>query len=56
MTSIKHPVRKLKERLAQRRADRPERLRRRAEAQAHRRELKRGHESDPWGGGGGGGV
>ena len=52
MTSI---VQKLKERLAKRRAERPERLRRKAEAQAYRLEMKRSHESDPRGGGGGGG-
>ena len=52
MTSI---VRKVKQRLAERRAGRPERLRRRAEAKAYRVEMKRRHESDPKGGGGGGG-
>ena len=48
-------VRKVQERLAARRAERPERARRRAEAKAHRLELKRRYESDPRGGGGGGG-
>ena len=55
MTSIRDLVRALRERSAQRRADRPERLRRRAEAKAYRIEMKRQHESNPWGGGGGGG-
>ena len=55
MTFINHRVRALKSRLAQRRAGRPERLRRRAAAKAYRVEMKRRHESDPWGGGGGGG-
>lgn len=54
MSSISDLVRAVKARLAQRRADRPERLRRQAEAKAHRLEMKRRHESDPWGGGGGG--
>ena len=48
-------VQKVRERLAERRASRPERLRRQAEAKAHRLELKRRHESDTRGGGGGGG-
>jgi len=52
MTSI---VRKVQERFAARRAGRPERLRRQAEAKAHRLEMKRRHESDVRGGGGGGG-
>jgi len=55
MTSISERVRMVKQRLAERRAGRPERMRRRAEAKAHRLELKRTHESDPRGGGGGGG-
>jgi hypothetical protein len=55
MPSISERLRTVKERLAQRRADRPERLRRQAEAKAHRLELKRRHESDTRGGGGGGG-
>ncbi len=55
MTSIPDRLRRVKERLAQRRADRPERLRRQAEAKAHRIEMKRRHESDMRGGGGGGG-
>jgi hypothetical protein len=48
-------VRKVKEMLAERRATKPERLRRRAEARVHRLEMKRSHGSDPRGGGGGGG-
>ena len=43
----------VKRRAAQRRADRPERLRRIAEAKTYRTEMKRRHESDPWGGAGG---
>ena len=45
----------VKERMAERRADKPERPRRQAEAKAHRLEMKRSHESNPKGGGGGGG-
>ena len=37
--------------MAERRADKPERLRR--QAKAHRLEMKRSHESNPKGGGGG---
>jgi hypothetical protein len=48
-------VKKVRALLAERNATRPERLRRRAEARAHRLEMKRSHESDPRGGGGGGG-
>jgi hypothetical protein len=54
MTST-NPIRMVKERLARRRAGKPGRLRRRAEARAHRIEMKRSHESNPKGGGGGGG-
>ena len=46
-------VQRIKERLAQRRAEKPERVRRRAEAKAHRLEMKREHETKGWGGGGG---
>jgi hypothetical protein len=46
-------VDKIKERLAKRRAEKPERLRRRAEAKRHRIETKRRHETDSWSGGGG---
>jgi hypothetical protein len=55
MTSISHVVQKIKEQLAERRAGRPERMQRRAEAKAHRLEMKRAHETDMRGGGGGGG-
>jgi len=55
MTFISHVVQKIEERLAQRRAGRPERMQRRAEARAHRLEMKRAHETDVRGGGGGGG-
>ena len=55
MTSISERVRTVKERLAERRAGRPARMARRAEAKAHRLEMKRSHESDPRGHGGGGG-
>jgi hypothetical protein len=55
MTSISDRVRMAKEWLAGRRAGRPERVQRRAEAKAHRLEMKRRHETDPRGGGGGGG-
>jgi hypothetical protein len=55
MASISDRVRAVKQLLARRRADRPERLRRQAEARAHRLEMKRRHESDPRGGAGGGG-
>ena len=55
MTSISHIVEKIKEQLAERRAGRPERMQRRAEAKAHRLEMKRAHETDMRGGGGGGG-
>jgi hypothetical protein len=48
-------VQMVREKLADRRATKPERLRRQAEARAHRLELKRRHESDTRGGGGGGG-
>jgi hypothetical protein len=48
-------LQKVRDELAERRATKPERLRKRAEARAHRLELKRRHESDPRGGGGGGG-
>jgi hypothetical protein len=46
-------VRAAKSRSARRRAERPERLRRRAEAKAYRLEMKRRHEDGPWQGGGG---
>ena len=55
MTSISHVVQRVKERLAERRAGRPERMQRRAVAKAHRLEMKRAHESGMRGGGGGGG-
>jgi hypothetical protein len=55
MTSISDVVRKIKDRWAARRASRPERLQRRAEAKTHRLEMKRAHETDMRGGGGGGG-
>ena len=55
MTSISDRIRMVKERMAKRRAERPERLRRQAEAKAHRLEMKRHHESNPKAGGGGGG-
>jgi hypothetical protein len=42
----------VRQRLAQRRADRPERLRRMAEAKTYRTEMKRRDESNPWGGAG----
>ena len=48
-------VQKVRDRLAERKASKPERVRRRAEAKVHRLEMKRSHESDPRGGGGGGG-
>lgn len=48
-------VQTVKDRLAARRASKPERLRRAAEAKAHRLEMKRAHESHTKGGGGGGG-
>jgi hypothetical protein len=48
-------LQKVRDKLSQRRAGKPERLRRRAEARAHRLEMKRHHESDTRGGGGGGG-
>ena len=48
-------VQKVRDKLAERRASKPDRLRRHAEAKAHRLEMKRRHESDPRGGGGGGG-
>jgi hypothetical protein len=54
MTSISDRVQKIKARLAERRAGRPERMQRKAEAQAHRLEMKRAHETDVRGGGGGG--
>jgi hypothetical protein len=43
---------KVRDKLAERRATKPERLRRQAGARAHRLELKRHHESDTRGGGG----
>jgi hypothetical protein len=46
-------VQKIKERLAEHRAGRPERMRRQAEAKAYRLEMKRAHETDVRGGGGG---
>jgi len=55
MTSISDRVQIIKDRLAQRRAGRPERRLRQAEAKAHRLEMKRSHETDVRGGGGGGG-
>ncbi len=55
MTSMSHVVQRIKDRLAERRAGRPERMQRRAEAKAHRLEMKRAHETDVRGGGGGGG-
>jgi hypothetical protein len=48
-------LQKVRDKLAERRAGKPERLRRQAEARAHRLEMKRRHESDTRGGGGGGG-
>ena len=48
-------MQKVRDKLAERRATKPERLRRQAEARVHRLEMKRRHESDPRGGGGGGG-
>ena len=48
-------VQKVRGLLAERKASKPERVRRRAEARVHRLEMKRSHESDPRGGGGGGG-
>jgi len=53
MISISHVVQKVKERLAERRAGRPERLQRRAAAKAYRVEMKRSHEMRGRGGGGG---
>ena len=55
MTSISRVVQKIKEQLAEHRAGRPERMQRRAEAKAHRLEMKCAHETDVRGGGGGGG-
>jgi len=52
MTSL---VQKVRDRMAERKAAKPERMRKRAEARVHRLEMKRGHESDTRGGGGGGG-
>ena len=54
MASNSNPVRTVKDRLAKRRAEKPERLRRQAEAKSHRLEMKRSHESNPKDGGGGG--
>ena len=48
-------VQKVRDRMAERKATKPERLRKRAEARVHRLEMKRSHESDTRGGGGGGG-
>jgi hypothetical protein len=48
-------MRAIKDRLAARRASKPERRRRAAEAKTHRLEMKRAHESNPKGFGGGGG-
>jgi len=48
-------VKTVKERVAKRRAEKPERLRRHAEAKRHRIEMKRSHESNTKGLGGGGG-
>jgi hypothetical protein len=56
MNFIGNLIRAVRTRLEQRRADRPERLRRHAEAKAYRTEMKRRHESDPRSGGGGGGM
>ena len=44
-------LQKFRDKLAERRASKPERLRRRAEARAHRLEMKRHHETDTRGGG-----
>lgn len=55
MTFINDRVQMVKQQLAERRAGRPERLRRRADAKAHRLEMKRRHESGTRGGEGGGG-
>ena len=48
-------LQKFRDKLADRRATKPEPARKRAEAATHRLEMKRSHESDPRGGGGGGG-
>ena len=48
-------VQKVRDRMAERKAAKPERQRKRAEAKVHRLEMKRSHESDTRGGGGGGG-
>ena len=48
-------VQKVRDRMAERKATKPERSRKRAEAKVHRLEMKRNHEADPRGGGGGGG-
>jgi len=48
-------LQKVRGKLAKRRATKPVRLRKQAEARAHRLEMKRHHESDTRGGGGGGG-
>ena len=48
-------VQKVRDKLAERRATKPERVRKRREAATHRLEMKRRHESDPRSGGGGGG-
>ena len=48
-------VQKLRDRMAERKATRPDRMRKRAEARMHRLEMKRSHETDTRGGGGGGG-
>jgi hypothetical protein len=48
-------VQKVRDRIAQRKATKPERMRKRAEAKVHRLEMKRSHETDTRGGGGGGG-
>lgn len=55
MSVFSSRVRAVKAWREKRRAERPERLRRQAEAKAYRTEMKRRHESDPWGGAGGGG-
>ena len=55
MTSISQVVQRIKDRLAEHRAGRPERMQRRAQAKVHRLEMKRSHETDIRGGGGGGG-
>jgi hypothetical protein len=48
-------LQKFRDKLAERRTTKTERVRKRAEAATHRLEMKRRHESDPRGGGGGGG-